>query len=137
MRITLAVLADYANVSQDGKLNIMGVFSQILVPSVPISHPEMRLVLQMEVEQVELGREQSIEIRCMDQDGKDLLRMEGSITVSKETDSKIFNHILDIKGLPFKKFGGHQFAIFVNNDLKKQISFDVVEGGNQPILPGT
>ena len=138
MKITLAVLADYANVSQEGKLNIMGVFDRILAPSVPISHPEMRLVLRMEVEQAELGRDQSIEIQCMDEDGDDLLRIEASVTVSKETDSLIFNNILDMKGLTFNKFGGYTFSVFVNNDLKKQISFDVVDSGNrQPTLPGT
>ncbi|MCX6382155.1 MAG: hypothetical protein NT023_22205 [Armatimonadetes bacterium] len=29
MDLTLAVLADYANITEDGKLNIMGVFGEI------------------------------------------------------------------------------------------------------------
>ena len=29
MELTLALLADYANISREGKLNIMGIFEQI------------------------------------------------------------------------------------------------------------
>lgn len=138
MKITLAVLADYANVSQDGKLNIMGIFDRVGVPSVPVRHPEMRLVLQMEAEPVELGREHLIEIRCMDQDGDDLFRIEANVTISKETKSLKSDHILDIRGLEFKKVGGHTFSVFINNDLKKQLGFDVVKiDDQQPKLPGT
>lgn len=141
MKITLAVLADYANISRDGKLNIMGVFDRIGALSVPVRHPEMRLVLRMEVEPVELGRSHRVEIRCMDEDGEDLVRLEADVTISKETATfreTATNHILDIRQLTFKKFGGYTFSIFANNDLKKQIRFDLVQiDSQQPRLPGT
>lgn len=139
MNITFAVLADYASISRDGKLNIMGMFEQIGSPSVPVRHPEMRLVLRMEVESAELGRDHRIEIRCMDEDGEDLLRLEADIKMEKKTDTHASvhthksDHILDIRGLTFKKFGGYSFSIFANNDLKKTIRFDLVDiSGRQP-----
>jgi len=48
MEVVLAVLADYANVSQEGKLNIMGIFDIISSEKFPTFHPEMKLVVQFE-----------------------------------------------------------------------------------------
>src|SRR5215217_3944288 len=48
MEVKLAVLADYANVSQDGKLNIMGIFQEINAPSLPFPLPQMFLVVPFE-----------------------------------------------------------------------------------------
>jgi hypothetical protein len=45
MEVTVAVLADYANVSQDGKLNIMGIFQEINATSLPFVLPQMYLVM--------------------------------------------------------------------------------------------
>ena len=39
MQVPLAVLADSANVSQEGKLNIMGIFTQINAQSLPCDTP--------------------------------------------------------------------------------------------------
>ena len=41
MDVTVAVLADYANVSQDGKLNIMGIFQEINPPMLPGLAPKL------------------------------------------------------------------------------------------------
>lgn len=142
MNITFAVLADYASISRDGKLNIMGMFEQIGASSVPVRHPEMRLVLRMEVESAEFGRDHRIEIRCMDEDGEDLLRLEAGITIEKKMDTHASvhthtaDHILDIRGLTFKKFGGYTFSIFANNDLKKTVRFTLVDASSrQPSCP--
>lgn len=138
MNITFAVLADYASISRDGKLNIMGMFEQIGASSVPVRHPEMRLVLRMEVESAELGRDHRIEIRCMDEDGEALLCLEADLKLEKidmqtSVQTHKSDHILDIRGLTFKKFGGYTFSIFANNDLKKTIRFDLVDvNGRQP-----
>ena len=48
MRVPLAVLADYANVTTDGKLNIMGIFNRIFASALPVVHPQMRLVMRFQ-----------------------------------------------------------------------------------------
>lgn len=45
MDVNLALLADYANVSQDGKLNIMGIFQEVNPPVLPFALPQMYLVM--------------------------------------------------------------------------------------------
>jgi hypothetical protein len=41
MNVTLAVLADYADFSVEGKLNIMGIFNVSYAQSLPMQHPPM------------------------------------------------------------------------------------------------
>ena len=48
MELTLALLADYANISREGKLNIMGIFEQIFALSFPAVHAQLQLVLRLE-----------------------------------------------------------------------------------------
>ena len=48
MDVTLALLADAANVSQDGKLNILGIFNGLGAAAFPATHPSMHLVLRFE-----------------------------------------------------------------------------------------
>ncbi len=55
MRVALGVLADYANVSADGKLNIMGVFQIVNVIQFPHVHAQMDLVLTLEADPSEAG----------------------------------------------------------------------------------
>ena len=48
MQVKLAVVADYANVSSEGKLNILGIFDRINVSDLPAAHPQMHLILRLE-----------------------------------------------------------------------------------------
>jgi len=45
MKARIAVLADYANVTADRKLNVMGVFNVINASRVPAIHRQMQLVV--------------------------------------------------------------------------------------------
>ncbi len=47
MRIAFALLADAANLSQEGKLNILGVFDAVHVASLPAVHPRAHLVARI------------------------------------------------------------------------------------------
>jgi len=47
MDLTYLLAADYANITRDGKLNVMGIFSIINAPGFPAVHPQMYLVAQL------------------------------------------------------------------------------------------
>ena len=47
MKIAFALLADAANLSQEGKLNILGVFDAVHVASLPAVHPRAHLVARI------------------------------------------------------------------------------------------
>jgi len=47
MRIAFALFADAANLSQEGKLNVLGVFDAVQVGQVPAIHPRAHLVARI------------------------------------------------------------------------------------------
>src|SRR5215207_2107254 len=47
MHISFALFADAANISQEGKLNIMGVFDAVQVGALPTMHPRATLVVRL------------------------------------------------------------------------------------------
>ena len=56
MQVKLALLADYANVTAEGKLNILGIFDRINVVGVPAVHPQMHFILRLEAHPAEWDR---------------------------------------------------------------------------------
>ena len=83
MEISLALLADAANVSQQGKLNILGVFDQLRCSQFPCSHPTMVLVLQLHAGPAEYDEQKEIIIRLVDEDGRRLLEVKANLTVQR------------------------------------------------------
>ena len=52
----MAVLADEANVSQEGKLNLMGIFDRIAAAEFPVVHPKMVFAFRVEADFADSGR---------------------------------------------------------------------------------
>jgi len=127
MEIPLALLADYANTSQDGKLNVMGVFNRILTKDFPTVHPEMRLVFRLEAQPSERGRQATVEIKLLDADASVLHHLKGRLGVPQESRQPTIeiNHILRLTGMVFEKPGDYRFDILIDGDLKKQVPFTV------------
>jgi hypothetical protein len=132
--VNLAVLADYANVSREGKLNIMGIFDRIFARQLPGQFPPMQVVIRLEAHYAEMGREHTIQIQLRDPDGETLFDINGSFTpVGGEVgETAPLNHIISLGNLPLHKPGGHTVVIWVDNDLKKEIPLKVVQAPSQP-----
>ena len=47
MHVAFALFADAANLSQEGKLNILGVFDALQVGTLPALHPRATLVVHL------------------------------------------------------------------------------------------
>lgn len=129
MNVTLAVIADYANVSQEGKLNIMGIFDIINSEKFPTIHPEMKLVVQFEAGIAEVGKVHQIEIQLMDSDGHKPFVVNGQVVVGDVKPGTLFktNSILNIRGAKFEKPGDFTFNILLNGEVKRQIPLKVIQ----------
>lgn len=129
MRVPLAVLADYANVSREGKLNILGIFHTIHTKSFPCKHTQMCLVIQFEADIAEVRRKKKIEVQLMDDDGKRLFRIGGELTINEVKPGELFSHhqILTFQNLQFEKPGNYQFDVFVDNEPKRTVPLKVVK----------
>jgi hypothetical protein len=129
MQIKLALLADYANVTAEGKLNILGIFDRITVQELPAVHPQMHLILRLEAHQAERHRSHTIEIRLHDPDGDTVFEVKGDMVPHGSPGvTSATNQILTLNNLQLSKVGGYNFVVFVNNDLKAEIPLGVEQG---------
>jgi hypothetical protein len=136
VQVTLAVLADYANVTADGKLNILGIFDRMSVTGIPAVHPQMHLILRLEAHPAERQRKHRVEIRLHDPDGATVFEVKGEVVPEGAPGrATATNQILTLNNLQLAKAGGYNFVVFVNDDLKTEVPLDVEV--NRPGSPGT
>jgi hypothetical protein len=129
MEVSLGVLADGANVSQDGKLNILGIFNALGAANFPATHPHMNLVLCFEATRAEEGKTKQIEIQLADGDGQKLFKIQTSLVVPPGTPGSPIrmNHILALNGIRFPKAGDYVFNVLVGDDQKAAVGLRLVE----------
>jgi hypothetical protein len=126
MKVTLAVLADYANVSQEGKLNIMGIFNQLSTGRFPVAHPSMNLVLRLSAHPIEFGRPQAVRVALAGPDGEKIFELGGDITVQGEPGQTVYSdQILTLNNLVFPKAGDYSFDVLVNNNHEASVPLKV------------
>jgi hypothetical protein len=137
MQVKLALLADYANVTGEGKLNILGIFDRITVQQVPVVHPQMHLILRLEAHSTERNRTHNIEIRLHDPDGETVFEVKGDMfPQGTSVLSTSTNQILTLNNLQLAKTGGYNFVVFVDNDLKAEIPLGVEQAPAAPAGSG-
>lgn len=138
MQVKLALLADYANVTAEGKLNILGIFDRISVREIPAVHPQMHLVLRLEAHPAERNLSHAVQIRLYDPDGDTVFDVNGDIVPQGQAGQTIAtNQILTLNNLQLSKSGGYTFVVLVNNDVKSEIPLGVeVDTGVFQASPG-
>jgi len=122
MDVTLALLADYANVTREGKLNVMGLFTIINAAALPWVHPQMQLVLELEAGPAEWDTQKNIEIKLMDQDANTVLAIGGSVKVPRgEPGRRVHvNSIMTFGNVKFDAEGDYIFSILIGGETKKE-----------------
>lgn len=129
MKVGFAVLADGANVSREGKLNILGIFDSIQAQQFPVTHPQMQLVMRFEADRSEAGKTKKIEVQLMDEDGQRLFVLGGEFNLSTGRPGEPIgsNHILMIHMLKFEHPGTYEFKILINDELKAEVPLKVLQ----------
>lgn len=137
MEITLCVLADYANVSRESKLNIMGIFSVLHARRFPVLHPRMQLVIEFQADSAEAGRDRKIEVQLRDADGRQLFALTGQGQLQSGPPGEVIrgHHILGMNNLKFDRPGSYEFLVLLDNDVRAKVPFKVVQ--LPPPAPGT
>ncbi len=134
MKARVAVLADCANVTADGKLNIMGVFNVINAQRVPVVHSQMQLVLSLAPDPWELNTTVPLEIQLVDADGKILFGVKGQVAPGGAAggEQPTTNYLLGLNNTVFEKFGSFDFKILVNDEPFASIPLVVRQAPTTP-----
>jgi len=130
IKIPLAVIADSANVSREGKLNILGIFQNIGASTVPATHPQSSLILTFEGERGDANSEHPIKIQMVNADGEVMMNIEASLRFNMPPageHSVLAHQIFQFANITFPRFGTYDLNIFVNNEVRKTVSLNVLE----------
>ena len=129
MKVTFAVLADAANITREGKLNLLGIFDSIQVQQFPVTHPQMQLVMRFEADISEAGKKKKVEVQLMDEDGKKLFVLGGEFAFGPGRPGEMIgsNHILTINMMKFEHPGDYEFKILINDELKAEVPLKVLQ----------
>ena len=127
MQVKLALLADGANVSREGKLNLFGIFDTLFARTFPTTHPQMQLVLRFEAAPHEGGSTRPMEIQLVAEDGRVLFRLPGTLGVGQRglADTIRMDHILTLNHVQFERPGHYHFDVLVDGQKAAAVPLQV------------
>jgi hypothetical protein len=126
----MALLADEANVSQEGKLNVMGIFDRIAANAFPTVHPKMVFVFRVQAEYSDGGRQYPVQVRLMDEDGAGLFEASGDIVAPTVSPGEFVtaNQLFTLVGTRFPAPGNYKFVVRVGDLPPHETPLMVVQG---------
>jgi hypothetical protein len=126
--VAFALLADAANVSREGKLNVLGIFDRLHGSKFPFTWPRMMLVMRFVASAAEYGTEKSIDIITLDADGKKLGTASGKMTLPTGASGRQLkiNHVLPMT-MTFPAPGEYSIEILINGEPKATVPLEVVQ----------
>ena len=128
MELQILLIADYANTTGDGKLNVMGIFQNIFAASFPVAHPEMYLIAQFTAGPAEHGRKRKIEIALLDEDAaEELVSFSADLEIPQGAGGQRVNvpFLLRLVNTHFPRPGTYEFTVLVDNDEKGSLPIQV------------
>jgi hypothetical protein len=130
MQLAFALFADSANVSVEGKLNILGVFDALQVASVPTVHPRATLVMRLKGTLDETGHHKVV-MSWTSPEGNELWSSSGDLEIGAPPAGAIemdFPLILTFD-LPIPKAGTHHLRVRIDEELQGDLAVHVRMGG--------
>ncbi len=113
----MAVLADEANVSQEGKLNLMGIFDRIAAADFPVVHPKLVFAFRVEAEFADSGRVFPVRVSMVDEDGAALFEAAGEMMAPPVAPGEYAtaNQLFALVGVQFPRAGLYRFVVRVGD----------------------
>jgi hypothetical protein len=129
MQSVLFTTAEYASVSNDGKLGIQGIFDSIQSNSFPASSPRMYLVAQFKAPPEEYGRIFEVRFQLLDADENLLIDLNGAgeVPESEHNLSVLMNQVVTLNNISFEQPGEYTFQALLDGEVVATLPFAVVE----------
>jgi hypothetical protein len=134
MHVSFALFADSANISQEGKLNILGVFDALQVAQLPTVHPRATMVVRLKALPDDAGRH-TLAFAWIGPGGDEMWSSTGELEVgapphgATELDVPVIAAI----DLPINSAGTHVMRVALDGDLCAELLLHVRAG--TPIMP--
>lgn len=123
MMLRYALLADFANATQEGKVNVMGIFDRLFAQSFPAVHRQLFLVTSIETEAEDEGHTRDIHLQLINADGITLTELRGQINFG--VGKQIFNQIHVFQDLRFETAGAYQFNVIFEGRMVKTVDLEL------------
>ena len=126
MYISFALFADAANLSQEGKLNILGVFDAVQVGELPTVHPRTTLVLRLKAEPEDVGAHR-LGLRWVSPEGEELWSTEGEVNIGATPDAtgEVDFPLIAALDLPLDEPGEYAMEIALDGEAAAEIPLHV------------
>ena len=136
MQVSFALFADAANLSQEGKLNILGVFDAVQVGSLPTVHPRAHLVVRLKGTRADIGTH-TVTLRWINPDDTELWNSTGQLDIGAPPPgvTEMDMPLIAALDLPIDRAGTYTMSIALDNSAVAKIALQV-RTGPSPIAPG-
>ena len=136
MHLSFALFADGANISQEGKLNILGVFDAMQVSSFPSVHPRAHLVVRLKGSRSDVGPHQ-VYLAWRNPEGNDLWTSNGQLDIGAPPGgvSEIDMPLIAPIDLPLDQPGVYTMTVMLDGEMQGELRLHVRDVAAPP--PGT
>ena len=136
MHVSFALLADAANLSQEGKLNILGVFDAVQVAGLPTVHPRASLVVHLKGDSQDVGRHR-FGLRWVGPSGRELWNTEGELEVQAAAGGGAMDlPVIAALDLPLDVAGAYTMYVLLDGEQAATVPMHV-RAPLPPVAPGT
>jgi hypothetical protein len=134
MKVPLAFVADEANLSQEGKLNVLGMFDRVQAMEFPVVHPKMVFAFRVEAEPGDAERPFSVAVRLVDGVGEVLFEAAGEMVVPRLPPGETFsaNQVFSLVGIQFPRADTYRFVVQIAGETASETAL-IVSGPAAPV----
>ncbi len=122
----MALIADAANISAEGKLNVLGEFDTIFAASIPATHPTLWFVAKLLVSTSDIGKRKVL-LRLVDEDGNTVIPpLTGQLEIPPpgpgfEGEHRALPLVLGASNITFPRFGAYAFELRVDDKVLAEV----------------
>jgi hypothetical protein len=138
MHISFALFADAANLSQEGKLNVLGVFDAVQVATLPAVHPRATLVVRLKGVRSDVGSH-VLALSWVNPRGDELWGSAGEVAVGTPPPGV---HDMDLPviitlDLPLDASGAYAMRVSLDGTLTAEVPLQVRAAAGAPAMAGS
>jgi len=114
IELNFAHLCDYASLSEGGKVNILGIFSNINVSNFPYKHSQMYIVVNIFVGKSGKYRQT---VKLIKKDAPEQIKEVSELNIEAKNMGNV-GFINKLDNIVFEKPGEYEFQIYINDSIK-------------------